>query len=104
LASVSANAVPSDVQIDISTQPPAPTAVPAQLTTAPAQPIIAPAPTIGLQTLSPTTVSNTATGSILHPGESWYQDGMEILLDNPTFIPGCKGILGFEMTIINNSG
>lgn len=29
---------------------------------------------------------------------------MEIRLKNPTFVPGCNGILGFEFTIINNTG
>jgi serine/threonine protein kinase len=89
----------STVQVDIPTQPAAPTTAPTQPTIVPAQPTLALAPTSGSQI-----VSSTASGSILQPGETWYQDGMEMLVDNPTFIPGCQGVLGFEMTIVNNSG
>jgi len=55
-------------------------------------------------TPSPTPQPDTTPGTILKPGEVWYQGGMEMRLKNPTFIPGCDGFLGFEMTITNNTG
>lgn len=44
---------------------------------------------------------NTAPESILAAGESWLQDGVELSIDNPTFIPGCNGVFGFDMSISN---
>jgi len=52
----------------------------------------------------PSTSPDTLAGTILRPGEVWYQGNMEMRLRNVSFIPGCGGILGFEMSIANNTG
>lgn len=61
-------------------------------------------PPTAVPTSTSTAQPDTQPGTILKPGDIWYQGGMEIRLKNPTFVPGCNGILGFEFTIINNTG
>lgn len=81
--------VPSPTPLPTETPIPSPTPKPSDTPT--------PSP-------SPTVPPDTVPGTILEPGEVWYQGGMEMRLKNPTFIPGCNGILGFEITLVNNTG
>ncbi|MBA3468196.1 MAG: hypothetical protein H0T53_01000, partial [Herpetosiphonaceae bacterium] len=46
---------------------------------------------------------DTPINAVLKPGESWYVNELEIVLENPTFNPGCSGSLGFEIVIRNKS-
>ena len=44
-------------------------------------------------------------GSILKPGETWVQDGMEMKVSEVSFKPGCdKAFVQFDISIANRSG
>lgn len=44
-------------------------------------------------------------GTVLQPGQSWSQGGMELTLNKPSFTPDCReAFLEFDMNLVNNSG
>lgn len=88
-------ATPTETPIPPPTSPPSPTPVPTSTFTP--QPTSTPAPI-------PTAPPDTPPGTTLTPGDVWYQGGMEMRIKNSSFVPGCNGLLGFEMTIVNNTG
>ena len=49
--------------------------------------------------------SNKPSGTVLQPGQTWSQEGMELTLSKPSFTPGCReAFLEFDMNLVNNSG
>ena len=49
--------------------------------------------------------SNKPPGTVLQPGQTWSQEGMELTLSKPSFTPDCgDGFLEFNMNLVNNSG
>ncbi len=63
-------------------------------------PVATPTRTILRVTSQPT----SAVSGKLPVGEMWIQNELGIRVKNTTYIPGCRGVLGFEMSIINLSG
>ena len=64
-------------------------------------PAPSPTPTV---TPAPTVPPDTKPGKTLEPGQVWRQGGIHMRLQNPSFDPGCDGTLGFEATIVNQTG
>ncbi len=52
---------------------------------------------------STSTSADTPINSLLTPGEIWTKNGLEIQLKSPTRLPGCDGLFGFELSVINAS-
>ena len=49
--------------------------------------------------------SNKPPGSVLQPGQTWSQGGMELTLSKPSFTPNCRNaFLEFNLNLVNNSG
>ena len=53
---------------------------------------------------TPTPIPNTEEGTTLQVGQSWVRDGLLVTVADPTFIPGCRGFLGFSLIIQNTTG
>jgi hypothetical protein len=58
-------------------------------------------PSVG--TVTPTLLMPTPTVTVLKPGVAWRGNSLSIQINDPTFSPGCKGVLGFELNLLNNT-
>ena len=59
----------------------------------------------GRAATSSSSVLSAEPGSILKPGETWVQDGMEMKVSEVSFKPGCdKAFVQFDISITNKSG
>lgn len=98
-AQSASEAAPVNASAEEGTAPAAanPTYAVAELPTTTPEPTLTPEPT-------PTPLADTPADSILKPGESWRQDGMELSLAYYTFLPKCVGyFLEFGFVISNNT-
>ena len=57
----------------------------------------------GTEILPTATIEVEVVSGSLQPGETGEKEGFSVLLENYTFEPGCKGVIGFELVLTNNS-
>jgi DNA-binding CsgD family transcriptional regulator len=99
----SSTPAPSPTPTRIVTPTPTPTEIETATPTPTTTPTLTETPS---PTATATPIPTTVAGQRLKPGEVWHQDGMEAVVQHPSFVPygECRGFLQFDLIIRNTSG